>query len=102
MWYTLSRCNRKIGDGFLIETDDPGCWRAGAGGYVLPFHLYSDAELHGQALTMAARFNLPAAYDAHYLAVAEQVDAAFWTTDRRLANTVGDALPWVHLVSSST
>jgi predicted nucleic acid-binding protein len=70
--------------------------------FALPLILYSDAELHERALMMATHFNLPAAYDAHYLALAEQVGAAFWTMDRRLVNTVGDALPWVHLVPQSS
>lgn len=32
-----------------------------------------DAELHRQALKIAQRHNLPATYDAHYLALAERL-----------------------------
>lgn len=63
----------------------------------LPIHLHGEAALHPQALDFAERFALPAAYDAHYLALAEQLGAAFWTADRRLAGAVGSILPWIHL-----
>jgi predicted nucleic acid-binding protein len=66
----------------------------------LPIRLYGEYDLHQQALLMAARFALPAAYDAHYLAVAEWLGGEFWTTDGRLARVVQPALPWVHLVES--
>lgn len=64
----------------------------------LPIRLRSDPDLHQTALDFAARFSLPAAYDAHYLALADRLGAEFWTADRRLANTVRPALPWVHVV----
>jgi predicted nucleic acid-binding protein len=65
----------------------------------LGLHIYGDAELHRRALQLAEALSLPAAYDAHYLALAERVGAEFWTTDRRLANKVREALPWVHLLA---
>ncbi len=49
----------------------------------LPIDLFSDAELHRQARIIAERYNLPAAYDAHYLALSEQLDADLWTADAR-------------------
>jgi predicted nucleic acid-binding protein len=66
--------------------------------FSLPLHLYGEAALHQRALDMAERFSLPAAYDAHYLALAEQLAADFWTADRKLVRAVQDALPWVRLV----
>lgn len=63
----------------------------------LPINLHADAELHGLALGFAARFDLPAAYDAHYLALADRLGVEFWTADRRLAHTVRLHLPWVRL-----
>jgi predicted nucleic acid-binding protein len=45
---------------------------------------------------LATRFNRPAAYDAHHLALAEMMNCEFWTADRRLFNVVKDKLPWVH------
>jgi len=44
---------------------------------------------------MATRLNLPAAYDAYYLALAEMLGCEFWTADKKLCNTVKDSLPWV-------
>jgi len=64
----------------------------------LPISLHGEADLHWQALDLAQRFSLPAAYDAHYLALAERLGAAFWTADQRLARAVRPALPWVPLV----
>ncbi|MEK8015481.1 MAG: type II toxin-antitoxin system VapC family toxin [Candidatus Parabeggiatoa sp.] len=59
---------------------------------------YNDNELHLKALNLANRFSLPAAYDAHDLALAERFDAQFWTAVRRLVRVVQDDFPWVHLV----
>jgi predicted nucleic acid-binding protein len=64
----------------------------------LPLQLHGDADLHWRALELAAELSLPAAYDAHYLALAESLGATFWTADARLAHTVQPSLPWVHLV----
>lgn len=58
--------------------------------------LVGDAGLHRRALQLARTFSLPAAYDAHYLALAERLGAEFWTADVRLAQVVQDRLPWVH------
>ncbi len=63
----------------------------------LPIELHGDAGLHRAALAVALRFALPAAYDAHYLALAERLGLDFWTADQRLARAVQLALPWVHL-----
>ena len=60
--------------------------------------LYGDADLHQRALELAARFSLPATYDAHYLALAERLGAEFWTADRRLTQAVQATLPWVKLL----
>lgn len=50
-------------------------------------------------LQWARRLEQPVAYDATYLAFAEQLEAEFWTADRklhRLTSRLG--LNWVHLV----
>ena len=57
--------------------------------------------LHGQALILADAFGLPAAYDAHYLALAEHHECELWTADRRLLRTVGNSLPFVRPMKSS-
>ena len=64
----------------------------------LPIELQGGADLHWRALELANRFSLPAAYDAHYLAVAELLQREFWTSDGRLARAVRASLPWVHVV----
>lgn len=64
----------------------------------LPIQFYGDNQLHQQAWEVAQQFNLPAAYDAHYLALAQRFQADFYTGDKRLFNTVHSALPWIHLV----
>jgi predicted nucleic acid-binding protein len=52
-------------------------------------------DLHERAWEMAKELNRPAAYDAHYLALAQTLDCEFWTADGRLYNAVRDQLPWV-------
>jgi predicted nucleic acid-binding protein len=64
----------------------------------LPLKLHGEPDLHWRALDLADKFSLPAAYDAHYLALAELLEGEFWTADGRLARTVQPSLPWVHLV----
>ncbi len=66
----------------------------------LPLQLYRDTELHTRALDLAEHLSLPAAYDAHYIALADWLGAEFWTADQRLAGTVQDALPWVRVVEA--
>jgi len=62
----------------------------------LPVQLLAPAGLHQRAWEIAHHFNRPAAYDAHYLALAEQLDCPFWTADERLFNSVRAELDWVH------
>ena len=66
----------------------------------LPIAVVDDDDLHLQAFDIGRRFNLSAAYDAHYLALAEREGVEFWTTDRRLYNTVRHRLSWVRHVDS--
>jgi predicted nucleic acid-binding protein len=65
----------------------------------LPLSLHGDAALHERALDLAERFSLPAAYDAHYLALAEWLGGEFWTSDRQLVQAVQSTLSWVHLLA---
>jgi predicted nucleic acid-binding protein len=64
----------------------------------LPLSLHGDMTLHQRALDVAERFSLPAAYDAHYLALAEWLAGEFWTADRQLVQAVQPTLPWVYLL----
>ena len=65
----------------------------------LPISLVEDAELHQMAVASAMRFGLQAAYDAHYLALAERTGSVLWTTDERLTNRMKDlGIDWVQLI----
>jgi predicted nucleic acid-binding protein len=48
-----------------------------------------------RAFDLAIRLRQPAAYDAHYLALAEHLDCPFWTADERLYNAVHADFPRV-------
>ena len=61
----------------------------------LPMTFAMPAELHDRAVVYAARFQIRAAYDAHYLALCDLMKATFWTADERLYNAVAGALPFV-------
>lgn len=63
-------------------------------GVSLKFSEYKDISV--EAMDLAYRFGLPAAYDAHYLALAQREDCDYWTADTRLWNAVKGKLNWVH------
>ena len=52
-----------------------------------------------RAMEFSYRFGLPAAYDAHYLALAEREKCDYWTADARLLNAIGGKLPWLRRLS---
>lgn len=54
----------------------------------LPIDLVDDNHIHRRAMVLAAQHGLPAAYDAHYLALAEWMGIELWTADRKLINTL--------------
>ena len=56
-------------------------------------------EISIRAMELSHRFGLPAAYDAHYLALAEHEKCEYWTADTRLWNAVADKLSWVRRLS---
>jgi predicted nucleic acid-binding protein len=62
----------------------------------LPINLINENNLHLRAREIAMQYNLPATYDAHYLALAEWMKADLWTADMRLVNTLKPfKLKWV-------
>ena len=67
-----------------------------------PIEWMLDDALLERAFLMAGEHNLPTAYDAQYLAVAERLACDFWTFDRRMFNTVHQKLPWVRYVAQFT
>jgi predicted nucleic acid-binding protein len=65
----------------------------------LPIILLEDPGLHRLAVLAARRFNLKAAYDAHYLALAEREGIELWTTDKKLKHQVqASGVDWVRLI----
>mgnify|MGYP000141498078 CR=1 FL=1 len=64
----------------------------------LPVELIGDGDLHRTARELAARYNLPTTYDAHYLALAERLGVDLWTVDARLVKTLQSfGVEWVKL-----
>ena len=65
------------------------------GVYIVPQTL----DAHIRALEWAQRIGQIVAYDAQYLALAEDLEAEFWTADKRLAETAQQAgATWAHWV----
>ena len=62
----------------------------------LDIHYIEPPMFYRRAFDLATTLNRPAAYDAHYLALASHLDCEFWTADKRLVNSVSDTFPWVH------
>jgi len=67
----------------------------------LPVNLINDADLHRQARIIAEHYSLPATYDAHYLALSEQMDVDLWTADARLFKALQPFnIQWVKLAGA--
>jgi predicted nucleic acid-binding protein len=62
----------------------------------LPIHLFTNDELHAEAVSFARAYQLKAAYDSHYLALADRLGVELWTSDERLFNSVRHRLNWIH------
>ena len=52
-------------------------------------------NFHQRAFALANQLGRPAAYDTHYLALAEHLACDFWTADERLVNAVQSTFSWV-------
>lgn len=61
----------------------------------IEFDFSQDFSLSTRATELAILYNLPATYDAHYLALAEREQCELWTADRRLWNSIRGKLAWV-------
>ena len=66
----------------------------------LPIRVHNEADLLLRALELARQLSLPAAYDAHYLALAEWLGGEYWTADGRLFRAAQPSFPWVHLAET--
>jgi predicted nucleic acid-binding protein len=59
--------------------------------------------LHNSALRWSELLNQKVAYDAQYLALAEQLGAQFWTADQRLTNGAQQVgVTWVHWIGEKS
>ena len=54
----------------------------------IPIRIIDKQEVYRKAWELAKEFDLPRTYDMQYLAVAELEDCEFWTSDKRLANSL--------------
>ena len=62
--------------------------------------LHQPWNLHGRALEIASRFGQTAAYDAHYLALAESLDCELWTADERFFHSTREPEGRVHWIGN--
>ncbi|MBI2849401.1 MAG: hypothetical protein HYX88_04655 [Chloroflexi bacterium] len=58
--------------------------------------------LHQKALALAATYDLPAAYDAHYLTLCQLLGCTFLTNDQNLVSTLGSRLAFVYWLGDFT
>lgn len=65
----------------------------------LPISLQAPETLYERALVLADEHDLPAVYDAHYVALAELLGATLWTADQRLLRILGGRLPFVRWIA---
>jgi predicted nucleic acid-binding protein len=65
----------------------------------LPVALQAPETLYDRSLVLADQYNLPAVYDAHYIALAELLGATLWTADQRLLRALSGRLPFVRWIA---
>jgi predicted nucleic acid-binding protein len=65
----------------------------------LGVRVVSPDGLYRETLILAQQFDLPAAYDMQYVAVAQMEGCELWTVDERLHRRVASELPWVRLLA---
>jgi predicted nucleic acid-binding protein len=65
----------------------------------LPIQVQTHPELHTRAAQLAQQLKLGAAYDAHYVALAQLMGAELWTLDARLHRRFAEITPVVHLLA---
>lgn len=65
----------------------------------IPVSLRAQETLYDRALEIAEQYSLPAAYDAHYIALAELLACTLWTDGRRLLRALRGGLPFVRAIA---
>ena len=60
--------------------------------------LVQSAHIHLRAMRIASELSQNAAYDAHYLALAESLDCDLWTADQRFFQAAASDFPRVHCI----
>jgi predicted nucleic acid-binding protein len=88
-----SALRRKIVQGAMASED---AYQALREALALDIDYLDPADLSLRALELAARFQRPSAYDAHYLALAGHLECPFWTADERLCNAIRTDFPHIH------
>lgn len=88
-----SALRRKTARGLLSHED---ALRALKEGLALNLEFHDSPELSLRAFELATEFGWAAAYDAHYLALAERLGAELWTADERFVRAVRPSFPLVH------
>jgi predicted nucleic acid-binding protein len=63
-----------------------------------PIALLGPPDLHVSALKIAAEFDLPASYDANYVALARGLGCSLWTDDHELLSSLRRRLPFVRWI----
>ncbi len=67
-----------------------------------PVKTFANMALLQRAFALANQYQLPTAYDAQYLAVADYLGCDLWTNDKRLSNTLSHQLTWVKWLGNVT
>jgi predicted nucleic acid-binding protein len=65
----------------------------------LPIAFQAPQMFYDRVLVLADQYNLPAIYDANYLALAEMLGATLWTADQRLLHALGGRLAFVRSIA---
>lgn len=65
----------------------------------IEFDFPYDYRLSLRAIELANKYNLTAAYDPHYLALAEREGCELWTADTRMWKAVQGKISWVRDLS---
>ena len=66
------------------------------------FELREKPLIHVRAIEIASELGQRAAYDAHYLALAEELDCELWTADARFYSAAGASAERIRLLGRVT